>query len=282
MKPHHTLSGTTGDLSSLVRVVRKWNANYLLFFVLITLTTPLSAQGPPILTDKPIMLGQYKGTARLIYTRQRTSKLTSTNLIPMVDFNVSNSLAVEAGAMFTHLDGSAYKGLKLTDIMGGIKLQYFKFDLKGKTLRLANKINYTKQVSYSHAAIKTTGMLGWGFGGGFLAGFESLKFGTVAEAGVQYLNIPDRLRGTFVDLKLSAGLPLLRQQFPVRQINVYIEQEYLDQIQARSAAWLLSGGLQAIYGVVALEFFYQTCVLSVGNISPYPQRSVGVGVRYIY
>lgn len=227
------------------------------------------------------MLGANSGTVRLLYTSQESENLQSTNLIPTIDYNLTASLAIEAGAMFSRYAGSNMQGLQLTDVMAAIKIQHYQEDIKGKTYRLSSKLSYMGATGQTHAAVKTSGANAWGAYGGFLAGYESLAFGSIMEGGISRVNYPGRVNGTFVNLKVSAGFPLLPHKFPIRQINTYIEVEYLDKINARSSALLAAPGLQIIWSTLAIEFFYQKCVIKRGGKENYPLKAYGMGLRLI-
>lgn len=245
--------------------------------------TMLTAQGPPILADKPIMLGEGRGTIRLMYVHQAADRLVADYIMPSADYNITNRLSVEGGLMLAKYRGSADIGFKPADAMLSIKYQYFKLDRKGQTIRLAAKGAHTFTILKQHAKIKPTGMANWGTFGGLIVGWETLKFGLVGDFGyVIVRDISPNITANFFQAKTAFGIPMLKHAFPVRQLNGYIELEFVDQINATSSAFYVAPGLQFAYGVWAFEIFYQRALAGSGNQSFYPMTSLGGGIRFVY
>lgn len=241
-----------------------------------------NAQGPPILTEKPIMLGEGKGTVRLMYVYAAADRLNARFIMPSVDYNINNRIALELGLPFQQYVGSG-KGFVLSDVMVSGKYQYFKQDLQGKTVRLAAKLGHSFYVAKQHAHLRPAGTMIWGSYGGLVAGMESLRIGIIGDFGFSYVrDIAPRINETFFQGKLSVGVPLLKHVFPIRQLNVYLESEVTDQVNARSAVFYLAPGVQYVFGTIAFEAFYQRSVAHIGNNNYYPVETLGGGIRFIY
>ena len=256
-----------------------------IFLLLLSMLylTEIFSQGPPILADKPIMLGQHKGTVRLAYSYVESDKLNARFIMPSVDFNVSNKISLELMAPFQQYIGSYKKGFILSDVGISGKYQYFKQDMQGKTIRLAVKGAHNFKVAKQHANIKPTGAMIWGTYGGIIAGMESLKIGIIGDFGISIVQ-DNSLRTTsnyFVG-KVAFGFPVLKHVFPVRQLNLYLETEIADQLNAKSSSFYLAPGIQYVYGTIAIECFYQRSVYQLGNNNFYPNQTLGGGIRYIY
>lgn len=252
----------------------------MIFYFQLSITF---CQGPPIIADKPIMLGEHKGTVRVVYSYMKADKLDARVIMPSVDFNVSNKFALEMMLPLQKYIGSAEKGFILSDIAIAGKYQYFKVDMKGKTIRLAVKGAHSFYIAKQHAHIKPVGSGVWGSYGGLVAGMESLKIGIIGDFGLSIVrDITPNVTGNFFQGKLAFGLPLLKHVFPIRQLNVYIETEIVDQLNAKSYSFYMAPGIQYIFGVIAIEAFYQRSVLQSGNNLFYPNQTMGAGIRYIY
>jgi hypothetical protein len=258
-------------------------SRFLIFFTYFICISAVYGQGPPILADKPIMLGQHKGTVRLAYAYMNADKLDARFIMPSVDFNVSNKISLELMTPFQKYIGSAESGFKLADIAVSGKYQYFKLDLKGKTIRLAVKGAHRFKVAKQHSNIKPVGSMPWGTYGGIIAGMESLRVGVIGDFGISIVqDIAPRVTSNFFMGKISLGIPLLKHVFPIRQLNVYLEAEIVDQLNAVSSSFYIAPGIQYVFGTLAFEFFYQRSIYQNGNNNFFPNKTLGVGIRYIY
>lgn len=256
----------------------------IFLFLIVCLSRTISyCQGPPIIADKPIMLGEHKGTARIVYSYMRSDKLDARFIMPSVDFNVSNKFALELMFPLQKYIGSAEKGFILSDVAIAGKYQYFKQDMKGKTIRLAVKGGHSFYIAKQHAHIKPVGSGIWGSYGGVVAGMESLKVGIVGDFGLSVVrDITPNKTGNFFQGKLSFGFPMLKHVFPIRQLNLYLETEIVDQLNAKSYSFYAAPGIQYVFGVIAIEAFYQRSLLQSGNNLFFPNETMGAGIRYIY
>ena len=252
-------------------------------FILVWQLSPAICQGPPILADKPIMLGQQVGTVRVVYSYMQADKLDGRFIMPSVDYNVSNKLSFELMLPLQKYIGSAQNGFILSDVGIAGKYQYFKQDLQGKTIRLAVKGAHSFYVAKQHAHIKPVGSGIWGSYGGIIAGMESLKIGIIGDFGISIVrDIAPYITSNFFQGKVAFGVPLLKHVFPIRQLNVFLETEFVDQLNAKSSSFYLAPGIQYAFGRIAFEAFYQKSVFQNGNNNYYPNETLGGGIRYIY
>jgi len=179
---------------------------YLLIGVLLITSFALYAQGPPITSDKPIMLGPIMlgGGSAVVKTLTEvrdTDYGTYTRIPVMVHYlPTSNSLlAVHLPMVFRNVLGDVAHTSGLGDIDLMAKYQFYRKDGTGKTFRMISTGDYASYL-------------------GIVAGYESLKYGISNELG--YRLVPatqdDELR-----YKLGFGLPLRKPTYPVNQINLY-------------------------------------------------------------
>ncbi len=185
-----------------------------------TWATGVWAQGPPITLDKPIMLGEKKGTVRPFFKFADNTEHDFTAFILDADYNLSNNLAVAAEVPLVFSDHGGSNGFG--DAGLSAKYQFYRKDGMGKTIRLAAK---AKNMFRTGKRLETP-TLGMGHNMtylGILAARESLRLGTQAEFGYAFMPSADHLNHWLY--KLGFGLPLLKPTYPVNQINLYFEFE---------------------------------------------------------
>ena len=134
----------------------------------------LYAQGPPILTDKPIMMGGVKVGAHPMFliVDYGHHKVQITDLM----------LTINAVKNLEFAPQIAFNDAKLGDVALQLKYQFYRKDKLGKSLRISAK---AKQ---SFPTGENLGIEMAGFGAhrtyvGTLIGYESLKYGIVGELG---------------------------------------------------------------------------------------------------
>ncbi len=239
----------------------------------------LNAQGPPVTLDKIILLGsnsftvrtltEYRNTERgdLIYfpfslTYLPTSNTSFTVDIPFVtyDFESSNS------------------GNGLADIRITGKYQFYQKNNTGKTFRVLVK---TEQTLPTGETIDALGVSTGRYQGyyGLLAGYESLKFGVTSELGYNW--IPN---GTLDHLryKLGFGLPLLKPQFPNKQINLYFEYTNLWIFERDWYQLLYAQGVQYAGKNFTLEASIQVPLVNDLDANREFNYSIFIGGRYTF
>ncbi len=178
------------------------------------------AQGPPITADKPIMLGGKSFTVKSLTEIRTTERGTSTYVPVMMHYlPTSNSLvALHIPLVSYNLDGLS-SGTSLADIQLQGKYQFFRKDQTGKTFRMVAK---TLQTLPTGKRIDLIGQSTKEYQGyyGLVAGYETLKYGISSELGYNWSPNADldELR-----MKLGFGLPLLKPQYPNKQLNLYFE-----------------------------------------------------------
>lgn len=178
------------------------------------------AQGPPITADKPIMLGGNSFTTKTLTEIRKTERGTFTYIPVMLHYlPTSNSLiAVHLPYLgYKFENGASGSGLADIKILG--KYQFFRKDGTGKTFRMVAKtlqnLPTGKELDIMDLSIgKYSGYYG------LVAGYESLKYGISNEIGYNW--VPDGTQDEFI-YKLGFGLPLLKPQYPNKQVNLYFE-----------------------------------------------------------
>jgi len=218
-----------------------------LFFigVFILSVKVLIAQGPPIFTETPIMLGLEGGGVRT-FGKYIAGENTKAYIQPfVVPYNINYKWQIGAVVPFAY---NAPNGVNsrfgLSDVAFFTKYQILQVDGKGKTLRSLVKLtqrfptgNTKEEPALGSGAYQT--MLSW------VTGFITLKYGIYAELGYNVTSngMPDNFIYNF-----AFGFPLLPQRFPPKQLNVYLEFTGNYIIDKQSNNFFFAPGLQWIAG----------------------------------
>lgn len=217
-------------------------------------------QGPPIRTDKPIMLGENKGTFKAFYQYLKSGD-RHYHMVPlMIDYNIKNNIEVGIDLPLAALnDPDRQEGFKAGDISLRAKYQFVQKDGMGKTFRMAAKAISTLPTGRPDEA-PMIGMGTYQTSVGLLAGMESLKYGIVGELAYRHMGErhPDA-----VDAKLAFGLPLMKPSYPVKQVTLYFEYE---------GKWMPSVDGYAVYFAQGIQYAFRSYALELSLQMPLVQE----------
>lgn len=239
------------------------------------------AQGPPITTDKPIMLGGKSIIIKTLTEIRSTNEGTFTG-IPIIAHYLptSNSLVgIHVPYVSYNFDDNSGRGSG--DILGDIQLlgkyQFYRKDGTGKTFRIVAK---TLQNLPTGEKLDIEGMSTGIYSGyyGVVAGYESLRLGVSNELG--YRMVPD---GTLDELvyKLGFGIPLLKPTYPVKQINLYSEFASEWQHERKQYELLYAQGIQYARKQWTWEASFQFPLIQDAPESQKINYSLFLGTRFI-
>jgi hypothetical protein len=217
----------------------------MILLISILSTTTIVAQGPPIFTDTPIMLG-LEGRGIRTFGNIVSKENANVYVQPIVfPFNISANWQVGALAPFVSISPN---GLGTRSGFGDVKVftkyQIYKKDGKAKTLRGLIKItetfptgNSTKTPALGTGGYQTTLSI--------VNGYVTTKYGIYGEFGynITVNGLPDN----FV-YNIAFGYPLLPQKYPPNQLNLFLELNgnyVFDQVGNNL---FLSPGIQYIAG----------------------------------
>jgi outer membrane putative beta-barrel porin/alpha-amylase len=214
---------------------------FLVFFS-VTITR---AQGPPIYTDTPILLGLDGGGVRTfgkLISKENATVYVQPIAIP---YNFGSKFQVGAMAMFINKNPKGMPSQSgIGDVAAFAKYQLFKKDGKAKTFRIITKL---KQV-FPTGKTDVTPAIGndsWQSQLGLVSGYVTLKYGIYTEVAYNFTvnGLPDNLI-----YNVAFVYPLLPQKYPPNQLNLNIglNGNFLTQINSNNL--LLSGGIQWIMG----------------------------------
>lgn len=222
--------------------------------LLAIIQTTLIAQGPPIRTDKPIMLGENKGTFRAFYQYLQSGDRNYHMAPVMIDYNIKNNFEVGIDMPLVALnDADRQEGFKAGDLSLRAKYQFVQKDGMGRTFRMAAKAMSTLPTGRENEA-PMVGMGTYQTSVGILAGMESLKYGVVGE--LAYMHMGESHPNAW-DAKLAFGLPLLKQSYPVKQMTLYFEYEGIAMPAVDGYAVYFAQGVQYAFKSYALELSVQ-------------------------
>ncbi len=177
-------------------------------------------QGPPITVDKALMLGSGSYTIRSLTEIRNTERLTAV-FIPVegVYLPTANTSIGVVLPYITYNFEEGPSGSNIADIEISGKYQFVRKDGTGKTFRVLAKTTQNLPTGQDLDIIGLSTALYEGYYG-FVSAYETLKYGISSELGYNWVpgGTLDELRA-----KLGFGLPLLKPQYPNRQLNLYFE-----------------------------------------------------------
>ena len=252
---------------------------YILIFVSVFIgIQSIMAQGPPITGDKTIMLGEGSFTVRTLTENRRTERGRFTYIPLMLNYLPSSNTFVSVQIPYINFDTFLEDDAGLADITLTGKYQFYRKDATGKTFRVAAK---TVQTLPTGIAIDAIGLSTRNYAGyyGAIAGYETLKYGITSEIGYNWMP-----NGTLDELRyrLSFGLPLLKAQYPNKQINLYFE--YLSSwVFERDWYQLLyAQGVQLALKNITFDFSVQVPLVNDVDDGRELKYSLFIGSRYTF
>ena len=178
------------------------------------------AQGPPIVTDTPIMLGLEGGAVRTLgryFSGDNVNMYVHPIAIP---YNITSRWQAGTVVPFMVINPKGQDNRSgIGDIMVFSKYQLMQRDGKAKTFRTLLKVSHT----FSTGSTRKMPALGLGTsqtGVGVVSGYVSTRYGLYTEAmyTIRANGFSDQVIYNF-----ALGVPLLPQQYPPKQVNVYLE-----------------------------------------------------------
>lgn len=249
-----------------------------LMLLLVGVAFIANAQGPPITVDKPIMLGGKSFTTKTLTEIRTTEQGTSTYIPVMLHYLItSNSLVALHLPVINYDIKDKGSGTSLADIKIMGKYQFYRKDQTGKTFRIVAKTLQNLPTGKELGVIDLSTGEYQGYYG-LVTGFESLKYGISTEVGYNFsASIYSEFR-----TKLGFGLPLLKPQYPNKQINLFFEYSSslfpdLDQYQL-----LYAQGIQYALKNITFDLAVQLPLIDNNDGLNEFKHSVFLGTRYTF
>jgi len=222
----------------------------ILINITVLFTVVVFAQGPPIITDKPIMIGEKRIIIKTLSRVEVRENATFYKVPLMGHYVIKPNLLVAAHLPLAgyNIDiGEGFKKTGLGDINVQVKYQFFRWDESRKTARAAFKVQQFFPTGINSGNYEIS--IGeWQTFAGITFGYEALRYGLGANIGYHYVaNQPDVFH-----YKISAGLPLMPLVYPPKQINLYFEYDGEVNLQHKHHSLFMAQGIQ--YAIKRLTF----------------------------
>jgi len=215
----------------------------IILFVFFTIMS--RAQGPPITTQTPVMLG-LEGNGIRTFGKFISKKNMTVYVQPIgIPYNISTKFQIGGIFPFKIINpknGDAVSGF--TDLTIFAKYQLYKKDGKAKTFRILANVKQT----FPTGKTSTMPAIGSGLSPtyiGLILGKISTKAGFYSDFGY---NITNKGASDNFSYNFSVGVPLLEQKYPQKQLNTFLEFNGNYLIDPNIHTVFISPGLQWIPG----------------------------------
>jgi len=254
----------------------------ILVCVLALSSITLRAQGPPLTSDKPIMLSAKTIVIKTLTEIRHTDAGTYTRAPLMFHYlPTSNWLAAVHVPLVNdkQLDDVVAVGPQLGDVGLLLKYQFYRFDRTGRTLR--SVIKSYQQIPTGRRVPGSDINLGvYQLYLGSVTGYETVKYGMSFEFG--YNLVPDLNEDTF-RMKAGFGLPILKPVYPANQINFLFEYVMNRFTEKDIFELLYTQGVQYARKRFTWEMGVQTPLVQSGDdIINKRKYGLFLGTRFIY
>lgn len=242
----------------------------------------LRAQGPPMTSDKPIMLSAKTFIIKTLTEIRHTDAGTYTQAPFMLHYlPTSNWLAAVHLPLVNDkpLDDIVAVGPQLGDIALMLKYQFFRLDRTGRTLRSVIK-SYQQFPTGERVPNSDINLGAYQLYLGSVTGYETVKYGMSFEFG--YNLVPDLDEDAF-RVKAGFGLPILKPVYPVNQVNFLFEYVMNRFTEKDMFELLYTQGVQYARKRFTWEMGIQTPLVQRGE-DLINKRTYGLflGTRFIY
>lgn len=241
----------------------------------------MSAQGPPITADKPIMLGSGSVIIKTLSEIRNTDEGTFSRIPLMFHYLPTSNSLVAVHVPWTSYafnEDNEQNGSYLGDINILAKYQFYRKDGKAKTFRIVAKTLQNLPTGKDFGPNEISAGVYQGYYG-IVAGYESIKYGISNEIGY---NMSPSTNEDEIRYKFGVGLPLLKPTYPVKQINLYFEYSSNWFIETDGYQLLFAQGVQYAKGRLTLEAAVQVPLVQ-NNINQFHLKSnILLGTRYIF
>ncbi len=247
--------------------------------ILLFSTTPLFAQGPPITTQTPVMLG-LEGNGIRSFGKFISKENVNIYVQPIgIPYNISTKFQI--GGIFPYKvvnpkNGDAVNGF--TDLTVFAKYQLYKKDGKAKTFRILANVKQT----FPTGKTSTMPAIGSGLSQtyiGLIVGKISTRVGFYSDFGY---TITNKGATDSFSYNFSVGIPLLEQKYPQKQLNTFLEFNGNYLIDPNIHTVFVSPGLQWIPGRrFLLETSFQLPILQQNINTNKTNYMLLIGTRFL-
>lgn len=226
------------------------NSSLVLLFLSIVLSIKLNAQGPPITLTAPGTLGFQGSAIRTFGTFSNFDDKSVYTQVFAVPYNVSTNFQIGVIGRYSIMNPDGMSGINgFNNSTLFLKHQFYAKNDIGKTFRISGLVRQSFPT-----AKKGIGLEIYQTYVGLVAGDISTKRGFYTNLGYNITShgSPDNFQYDF-----SAGIPLLPQVYPLKQLNSFIELNGNTALKGKNHVLFLSPGLQLIRGSFLIEGSFQ-------------------------
>lgn len=253
---------------------------YIIIIVLVVSSSlRVVAQGPPITGDKPIMLGGNSFTTKTLTEIRNNDRGTAIYVPLMLHYLPTSNSLVAVHLPYINYDlNDAGAGSSLADIKVQGKYQFFRKDGTGRTWRMVAKTIQTLPTGKELDLLELSTGVYQGYYG-IVSGLETLKYGISTEVGYNWApdGTQDELRA-----KVGVGLPLLKPQYPNKQVNLYFEYTSSWLTDRNWYQLLYAQGIQYALKTVTFDLAVQLPLVKDIPENRALNYSVFLGTRYTF
>jgi hypothetical protein len=248
---------------------------FLSFGILIYLlfAQSLNAQGPPIFTDSPLLLGLEGGGIRT-FGKYISTESGQTYIQPMiVPYNVTTDFQIGGiqPYVFRSPDNSeSQSGFGNFTLFG--KFSIIQIDGRAKTFRALLKYTQTFTTGASNVSVNANASQF-----SIVTGYVTINYGIYGTVGYTFVSndLPDNLIYNF-----AFGYPLLPQKYPPFQLNIFIELNGIHTLDVNKHLLFVSPGLQLMTSSTFLiETGVQVPVIDDRNTTKFAYT---LGIRFLF
>ena len=251
----------------------------LLAVLIFCFSTNLFAQGPPVTTETPVMLG-VEGSGIRTFGKFIAKENTNIYIQPLgIPYNITSKFQVGGVFLFKLVNpkGMEAKG-GFSDMTLFTKYQIYKKDGTAKTFRILANIKQT----FPTGKTTSTPKLGAGIYQtymGLIIGKITTQLGLYGDIG--YNVTGDNATDNFV-YNFSVSIPLLPQKYPPNQLNTLVELNGNYLIGPDIHMLYISPGIQFIPGRrILFESSIQLPIIQSNNATDKTKFMVLLGTRFL-
>ncbi len=252
--------------------VNKYLKPVLILGLLFVFTNISKAQGPPIYTDTPILLGLDGGGIRTFAKFTSTESVNSFVQPFVIPYNLTTDFQIgiiQPFVVLFHEGIDSKSGFGNLTVFG--KYSVFQKNGKGKTFR--GILKYKQSFNSGSGKVSPKAVISQF---DFVTGYITTKYGIYGSIGYAFIsnNMNDK-----VFFNLAFGYPFLPQKYPPFQLNLFLEINGSNTLDINKYLIFISPGIQLIAtSTFLIEAGFQIPVVDDMNSIDY---STSLGIRYL-
>jgi hypothetical protein len=252
--------------------------NQLFFFLVFPITIGF-AQGPPITTQTPVMLGLEGSGIRTFGKFISKEKANVYMQIFAVPYNISSKFQVGGILPYKSINPKEMSSVNgFADLTLFAKYQLYKKDGKAKTFRILANLKQTFPTGETFSIPAVGSGLSQTYIG-LILGKISSKAGIYSDFGY---TITNKGATDYFSYNFSVGVPLLEQKYPQKQLNTFLEFNGNYLFDSKIHTLFISPGLQFIPGRrILFEISFQIPTVQQNIVINKTNHMLLVGTRFL-